>query len=103
MGTKSISGEMNVVAGTLPTSVPWQPAPPRSEGARRLAVVIDGCGCGQGGDIPGLVQNQEPRVLGGLLVLLNTLPCIGWVEFPVEVSSKLFAVPPVPPPRLAVV
>jgi hypothetical protein len=92
-----------VSAGTLSAGKPWMPVPSRSEGARRLTVVIDGCGCGQSGDIPGLVQNQDPRVLGGLMVVMSTPPCIGWVEFPVEVSPKLFAVPPVPPPRLDVI
>lgn len=101
--TKSVSGVVKVSAGTLSAGKPWMPVPSRSEGARRLTVVIDGCGCGQSGDIPGLVQNQDPRVLGGLMVVMSTPPCIGWVEFPVEVSPKLFAVPPVPPPRLDVI
>ena len=73
---------------------------PCSEGTRRQSLAIDGCGCGGGGPLPGLVQNQDPRVGGTGVSLVPTLLCIGWIELPVETSPIFFAFPPVPPPRL---
>ncbi len=91
-----------VAGGALPSRHSSLPVAPSSEGGRRQMVAIDGCGCGDGGGLPGLIQNQDPRVLCGPWALASAWPCVGWLECPPEVSVSLFALPPGPPPRLDV-
>jgi hypothetical protein len=102
-GNSGTSGSLGSTGTTGASSSQEKPTPPHSEGGRRQSFAMDGCGCGSSGSIPGLIRNQDPRVGGNCVALSPVLPCVGWVESPAVALPTIYALPPVPPPRLDVI